>query len=219
MGMGFRTILIIEDDLSTRKLRATLLDMGRFQTLEAGDAESGLEMARRQPPHCILMDIRLPGMDGLAATRLLKADPRLRHIPVVAMTGFVGAEEERNALAAGCDGFLSKPFDTHGLLEYLERFLRRAEQGAEAAGTVERRARILIVDDEPGVVEAFAEQLRRAGYDCLQAAGGLSALRVAQEQSPALILLAVLMPDLDGFEVARRLKGNLRTAGLPILLG
>ena len=218
MGMGFRTILIIEDDLSTRKLLATLLDMGRFQTLEAGDAESGLEMARRQPPHCILMDIRLPGMDGLAATRLLKADPRLRHIPVVAMTGFVGAEEERNALAAGCDGFLSKPFDTRGLLEYLERFLRRAEQGAEAAGTAERRARILIVDDEPGVVEAFAEQLRRAGYDCLQAAGGLSALQAAQEQSPDLILLDVLMPDLDGFEVARRLKGNLRTAGIPIIL-
>src|SRR4030042_5026873 len=145
MGMGFRTILIIEDDLSTRKLLATLLDMGRFQTLEAGDAESGLEMARRQPPHCILMDIRLPGMDGLAATRLLKADPRLRHIPVVAMTGVLGAGEAPKALAAGCDGFLSKPFDTHGLLEYLERFLRRAEQGAEAASTAERGAARLVV--------------------------------------------------------------------------
>jgi two-component system cell cycle response regulator len=216
--MGFRTILIIEDDAATRKLLATLLAMGRFQTLEAGDAESGLELARRQPPHCILMDIRLPGLDGLAATRLLKADPRLRHIPVVAMTGFVGAEEESKALAAGCDGFLSKPFDTRGLLEYLERFLRRAEQGVEAVGTAERRARILIVDDDPGVVEAFAGRLGRAGYDCLRAEGGLSALQAAQEQSPDLILLDVLMPDLDGFEVARRLKGNLRTAGIPIIL-
>jgi two-component system cell cycle response regulator len=218
MGMGFRTILIIEDDATTRKLLVTLLGMGRFQTLEAGDAEAGLELARRHQPHCILMDIRLPGMDGLEATRLLKSDPQLRHIPVVAMTGFVGAEEERKALAAGCDGFLSKPFDTRGLLEYLERFLRKAEQGAEAASPSERRARILIVDDEPAVVEAFAEQLRRAGYDCLGAGGGLAALQAAQDEGPDLVLLDVLMPDLDGFEVARRLKGNLKTAGIPIIL-
>ncbi len=124
--MGFRTILIIEDEEATRTLLATLLGRGRFRTLEAGDAETGLELARRHRPHCILMDIRLPGMDGLQATRLLKADPQLRHIPVVAMTGFVGTEEERNALAAGCEGFLSKPFDTRGLLEYLERFLLKA---------------------------------------------------------------------------------------------
>jgi two-component system cell cycle response regulator len=216
--MGFRTILIIEDEEATRKLLATLLGMGRFQTLEAGDAEAGLELARRHRPHCILMDIRLPGMDGLAATRQLKSDPQLRHIPVVAMTGFVGAEEERKALAAGCDGFLSKPFDTRGLLEYLERFLRKAEESAVGAAPAERRARILIVDDEPGVVEAFAEQLRSAGYDCLRAAGGFAALQAAQDESPDLILLDVLMPGLDGFEVARRLKGNLKTAGIPIIL-
>jgi two-component system cell cycle response regulator len=216
--MGFRTILIIEDDEATRRLLATLLGLGRFQTLEAGDAEAGLELAQRHRPHCILMDIRLPGMDGLAATRLLKSNPLLRHIPVVAMTGLVGAEEERKALAAGCDGFLSKPIDTPSLLEYLERFLRKAEKSEAEAFLTERKARILIVDDEPGVAEAFAELLRRAGYDCLQAYGGLAALQAAQSEGPDLILLDVLMPDLDGFEVARRLKGNLQTAGIPIIL-
>jgi two-component system cell cycle response regulator len=214
--MAFRTILIIEDDEATRKVLGTLLAMGRFGTLEAGDAEKGLELARRHRPDCILMDIRLPGMDGLQATRLLKADPQLRHIPVVAMTGYVGAEEERKALAAGCEGFLSKPFDTHGLLEYLERFLLAAEKAG--AVPAERRARILIVDDEPRVVEVFERQLQNAGYDCLRSFGGLAALRLAQSEGPDLILLDVLMPDLDGFEVTRRLKGNLKTAGIPIIL-
>jgi two-component system cell cycle response regulator len=219
--MGFRTILIVEDEEATRTLLATLLGRGRYRTLEAADAETGVELARRHKPDCILMDIRLPGMDGLAATRLLKSDAELRRIPVVAMTAFVGTEEERNALAAGCEGFLSKPFDTRGLLEYLERFLLRAEQsgaGSHAGELAERTARILIVDDEPRVVEVFENQLRRAGYDCLRAYGGLSALQLAQNEGPDLILLDVLMEDLDGFEVTRRLKGNLKTAGIPIIL-
>jgi two-component system cell cycle response regulator len=152
----------------------------------------------------------------LAATRQLKSDPLLRNIPVVAMTGFVGAEEERNALAAGCEGFLSKPFDTRGLLEYLERFLLKAGRGAGGPG--EQRSRILIVDDEPQVVEVFERQLRQAGYECLRAFGGLAALQLAQSEGPDLILLDVLMEDLDGFEVTRRLKGNLKTAGIPIIL-
>jgi two-component system cell cycle response regulator len=221
--MGFRSILIIEDEEATRTLLATLLGRGRFRTLEAGDAETGLELARLHRPDCILMDIRLPGMDGLAATRLLKSDPQLRHVPVVAMTAFVGAEEERNALAAGCEGFLSKPFDTHGLLEYLERFLLKAEQAAAIAGSragaaADRRARILVVDDELQVVEVFEKLLRGAGYECLRAFGGIAALQLAQSEGPDLILLDVLMDDLDGFEVTRRLKGNLKTAGIPIIL-
>jgi two-component system cell cycle response regulator len=215
-GAGFRSILIVEDDEATRALLATLLGRGRFRTLEAVDAETGLQLASRHRPDCILMDIRLPGMDGLAATRLLKSDPQLRHIPVVAMTAFVGAEEERNALAAGCEGFLSKPFDTRGLLEYLERFLLRSGQAAGAPP--DRKARILIVDDEPQVVEVLERQLRAAGYECLRAHGGLPALQLAQGEGPDLILLDVLMEDLDGFEVTRRLKCNLKTAGIPIIL-
>ncbi len=235
--MGFRSILIVEDEEATRALLAALLGRGWFRTLEAADAETGLELAALHRPDCILMDIRLPGMDGLAATRLLKADPQLRHIPVVAMTGFVGAEEEAKALASGCEGFLSKPFDTRGLLEYLERFLLKAGQAAApggfpaaiagfrvgalaryGGGPAERRARILIVDDEPQVVEVFERQLQQAGYECLRAFGGIAALKLAQSEVPDLVLLDVLMEDLDGLEVARRLKGNLKTAGIPIIL-
>jgi two-component system cell cycle response regulator len=215
-GAGFRSILIVEDDEATRTLLATLLGRGRFRTLEAGDAETGLQLAGLHRPDCILMDIRLPGMDGLAATRLLKSEPQLRHIPVVAMTAFVGAEEERNALAAGCEGFLSKPFDARSLLEYLERFLLKS--GRSAGAPADRKARILIVDDEPQVVEVFERQLRGAGYECLRAFGGLAALQLAQSEGPDLILLDVLMEDLDGFEVTRRLKCNLKTAGIPIIL-
>ena len=209
-------ILIIDDDPATRKLLTALLARAGFRTLEAADAETGLSLAGRQPLACILMDLRLPGMDGLEATRLLKADPSLRHIPVVAITGQAGAEEEQRALAAGCDGFLSKPFDTHNLLEYLQRFLRRTEQAADTP--LGRRARILIADDEPTIVQLFDRELAQAGYERLPAHGGQEALRRAWADAPDLILLDVLMPDLDGFEVTRRLKGNLKTAEIPIIL-
>jgi len=211
-----KTILVIEDEESTRKLVGRVLGGGGFRVLEAADAETGLQLARAQPPDCILMDLRLPGLDGLQATRRLKADPRLASVPVVAVTALAGDEEEQRALAAGCDGFLAKPFEALDLLEHVDRFLRRAERarGAELG----RKARILVVDDEPAVVALFERQLQRAGYEPLSAQGGREALQRAWNDAPDLILLDILMPDLDGFEVTRRLKGNLRTAGIPIIL-
>jgi len=211
-----KTILVIDDDIGTRKLIGTLLDRGGFHMLEAGDAETGLALAQAQPPACILMDLRLPGLDGLAATRLLKADPRLESVPVVAITGLAGDENEQKALAAGCDGFLAKPFDVHNFLEYLQRFLRKTERAAEAPPV--RQARILIADDEPAIVNLFDRELAQAGYEPLPARNGQEALHRAWTDAPDLILLDVLMPDLDGFEVTRRLKGNLKTADIPVIL-
>jgi two-component system cell cycle response regulator DivK len=104
------TILIIEDNPSNMKLSRLLLENVGHTVRCAVDAEAGLAQARAEHPDLILMDIQLPGMDGLAATILLKQDPATAGIPVIALTALAMKEDEGKTMAAGCDGYISKPF-------------------------------------------------------------------------------------------------------------
>jgi two-component system cell cycle response regulator DivK len=109
--MKDNTILIIEDDKTNMCLIRSVLALGKCQILEAENAEKGIQLARKHQPDLILMDIRLPEMSGLEATRLLKDDSDLTNIPVVALTGYSREEDEHEAINAGCEAFLAKPID------------------------------------------------------------------------------------------------------------
>src|SRR5258707_12054716 len=102
-------VLIIEDNQLNLELITDLLEAKGFSILQARNAEDGLRLARQKLPDLILMDISLPGMDGLAATRTLKADPATCRLPVIALTAHAMRGDEAVALAAGCDGYLTKP--------------------------------------------------------------------------------------------------------------
>ncbi len=102
-------ILVVEDNQANMKLATTLLTKEGYEVVQAEEALGGIAIARQQLPDLILMDIQLPGMDGLAATRLLKEDPATRHIPVVALTAFAMKGDEERMLEAGCDGYIAKP--------------------------------------------------------------------------------------------------------------
>jgi len=119
-------ILIVEDNPVNLKLASELLEMEGYAVERAVDAERAQELLRAAVPDLILMDIALPGMDGLALTRRLKSDDRLKHVPVVAMTAFAMKGDEGKALAAGCDGYITKPIDTRRLPEQVAAFLRRS---------------------------------------------------------------------------------------------
>jgi two-component system cell cycle response regulator DivK len=105
------TILIVEDNVTNMKLSTFLLESADYTVLAATNAESGLTLARSERPDLILMDIHLPGMDGLEATALLKADETTRGIPVIALTALAMKGDEQRILAAGCDGYIAKPLD------------------------------------------------------------------------------------------------------------
>lgn len=105
-----KTILIVEDNLNHLKLAALLLQRFGYNVLEALDADEGLRLAREKHPDLILMDIQLPGMDGLTATRELKQDAATSAIPVIAVTSYLAEYPEREARAAGCAGFIAKPY-------------------------------------------------------------------------------------------------------------
>jgi two-component system cell cycle response regulator DivK len=103
------TILIVEDNTANMTLAHYLLESVGHRVLSATDAEAGLALARAEHPDLILMDIQLPGMDGLAATSELKADASTRDIPVIALTALAMKGDEERILAAGCDGYIAKP--------------------------------------------------------------------------------------------------------------
>jgi CheY-like chemotaxis protein len=109
------TVLIIDDQPVNLKLASRVLEFDGYRVLQAADAEEALAILAQARPHLILMDLALPGMDGLTLTRKLKAEPATQSIPIVAMTAFAMKGDEEKAVAAGCDGYLTKPIDTRKL--------------------------------------------------------------------------------------------------------
>lgn len=117
-------ILIVEDHPTNMRLAVFLLEKAGHQVVQASDAEQGLRLARTAHPDLILMDVQLPGMDGLTATRELKQDPATAHIPVIALTALAMRGDEAKMLEAGCDGYLTKPYGHAQLEEIVNRVLR-----------------------------------------------------------------------------------------------
>lgn len=109
-------ILVVEDNPDNMTLAVLLLQSAGYTVLQAADAEAGLTMAREELPGLILMDIQLPGMDGLEATALLKRDDATRAIPVIALTALAMKGDEARIRAAGCDGYIAKPMSSKTFL-------------------------------------------------------------------------------------------------------
>ena len=116
-------ILIVDDNSVNLKLATDVLEMEGYAVEKAVDAEQAQEMLKSATPDLILMDIALPGMDGLTLTRKLKADERLKHVPVVAITAFAMKGDEQKALDAGCNGYITKPIDTRKLPQQVAAYL------------------------------------------------------------------------------------------------
>jgi CheY-like chemotaxis protein len=126
--MAGERILIVDDNATNLKLVAYLMKANGYTVDTALDAESAIVAIRNNHPDVILMDIQLPGIDGLELTRRLKADPATRDIVIVAVTAYAMKGDQAKALAAGCDDYITKPIDTRALPETIARHLaRRAE--------------------------------------------------------------------------------------------
>ena len=118
------TALIIEDNRMNMQLATDLLDVAGFEVLQAFTAEEGLELAQTALPDVIVMDIGLPGMDGLEAVRRLRVGGETRHIPILVTTSHAMTEDREQAMAAGADVFITKPIDTRGFVEQVKRAIK-----------------------------------------------------------------------------------------------
>ena len=119
------TVLIVEDNAANLALAVVLLQSAGHLVLSATDAEAGLRLARDEQPNLILMDVQLPGMDGLDATVLLKRDDATRAIPVIALTALAMKGDEERIRAAGCDGYIAKPMRYRDFLAIIAAQLAR----------------------------------------------------------------------------------------------
>jgi CheY-like chemotaxis protein len=117
-----RRILVVEDQALNMDLLVQLLE-DEYEVLTATDGEAGIELADRERPDLILMDLSLPVIDGWEAARRLKANDQLRHIPIIALTAHVMMGDEERAKACGCDDYLTKPLDEDLLFDMMDRFL------------------------------------------------------------------------------------------------
>lgn len=127
-----KSILLVEDDNTNRKLVRVILGGKRYRIREAESAEQAMEMLRDAKPDLLLLDIRLGESSGLDVIRAIRADPAFDEVPAVAITAQAMKNDESRFLAAGFDGYLSKPLDTRRLPEVVERFLREGRRAGHA---------------------------------------------------------------------------------------
>ena len=118
-----KRILIVEDTEDNRQIVRDLMASVGYELIEAVDGATGVAMAAQYKPDLILMDIQLPVMDGYEATRLIKADPALLHIPIIAVTSYALSGDEAKTRAAGCNGYVAKPFSPRELLSKIREFI------------------------------------------------------------------------------------------------
>jgi two-component system cell cycle response regulator DivK len=118
-----KRILMVEDTEDNRQIVRDLMESVGYDLIEAGDGAAGVAMAAEHKPDLILMDIQLPVMDGYEASRQIKAQPELSHIPIIAVTSYALSGDEAKTRAAGCDGYVAKPFSPRELLAKINEFL------------------------------------------------------------------------------------------------
>ncbi|HEY0189839.1 MAG TPA: response regulator [Kofleriaceae bacterium] len=189
------SVLIIDDDPMVQHLVRGQLESEQFKVVSASDGVEGLTLARELRPTVILLDIHLPRLDGWTVLAELKSDPVLSQIPVIMMS----VEEQRaRGYSFGACEYLVKPVEPDRLVSVVRRAI------LPSAGDV------LIVDDDESTREVVSRHLRRAGYSTVEARDGEEALLRARVLTPGLVILDLLMPGVDGFEVLR----SLRTEGM-----
>ena len=199
-------VLVVEDDLRAAELLREYLTMGGYRVALVGSGHAGLGAAKRLQPHAITLDLGLPDMDGWEVLRRLKQDPDTQTIPVL----IVSAQEQgRLSFTLGAVDWLVKPVEPDRL--------RAALQRCQELGVSRRALRILVVDDEPVVLEALETLLTREGHQVLQAQDGETAVRQAEVERPDIILLDLHLPEMSGFEVVNRLRQIPGLEAVPVI--
>ena len=199
------TILVIEDDRRSAELLQLYLEDAGYRVAIARDGVDGLDLARRIAPTAVVLDVLLPRLNGWDVLARLKRDPDTAAIPVVV----VSMLDERGAgFALGAAEYLVKPVHHEELLRAVTRCVAPPAGGRT----------VVAIDDDPVELDLVEAVLGPQGWSVIRALGGEEGVRVVARERPAVVLLDLLMPDVDGFEVVERLRADPRVADVPIVV-
>ena len=196
-------VLVVEDDSNAYELIASALGSAGYLAIRARHGDEALRLAKDSRPAAVTLDLVLPGMDGWEVLKRLKNDDATRQLPVVILSMI---DNRDLGMALGADDYFVKPVDRTRLLHRLKEI------------TAGRGKRLLVIDDDATVHDLLEEDLSALGYALDKTFSGEDGLRAAEERSPDVIILDLMMPGMSGFEVAGSLKQNPRTANIPILV-
>ena len=197
-------VLVIDDDATARELISDHLKAGGFSVVTAAGGVEGIKLAKELQPTAITLDVMMPDLDGWSVLAALRQNPELADIPVI-MVSIV--DDKRRGIALGAAGYLTKPIDR----ERLHRLVRRFQAPTRAT-------RVLMVEDDASQRERMLGWLERPHWIVREAANGREALDLLREEKPDVILLDLMMPEMDGFEVVAALQGDKDWRDIPVIV-
>jgi two-component system cell cycle response regulator len=210
--MSAARILVVDDHPTNLKLVCDLLRSEGHEIFEATETQAAQRIIDEHPLDLVLLDLALPGMDGLTFTRQLRAQPRTRHLAIVALTAFAMVGDEEKARAAGCDGYITKPIDTRALPGQVAAYLPHPGPDRPKSGM-----KILVIEDTPSELKLARLILTGEGHEVSGVDAAEAAFQAVRENRPQLILLDMMLPGMHGLELARRLKTDPETRDIHIV--
>ncbi len=201
-----KSILIVEDEEVFRKSAAEAARAQGFETIEAGDAETALEILKQHSPEAIMLDVKLPGLSGMTLLEEIKNMPNLRHIPVHMISGM---DFQKNALRMGAVGYLGKPVTMTGMRSALERIEHVISQKVK---------RLLIVEDDPTQRKAITELIKGQDTEITSVESGSEALPLIRSGRFDCVILDLNLKDMNGLDLLEKLHDEQRLTLPPIIV-
>ncbi len=200
-------ILVVDDDLATTLVLKGLLMANGYNVILSNSGSEAIRFARERTPDLVILDVRMPELDGLQVTDILHHDPETREIPILILSV---ADAEDEAYAAGASEYLSKPVELDKLQNTVQRMLMQQN-------VLKRFFKVLIIDDDPAIRAVCREVLEKQGYAVQEASTGKEGLDLLAKTSVDVVLLDVMLPDFDGFQITEKIRSNRALADLPII--
>jgi PAS domain S-box-containing protein len=198
-----QTVLVVDDDPAARDMLTRYLAREGYHVVTAADGQEALRLVKQVRPRAVTLDVMMPGMDGWAVLTALKADPELADIPVI----IVSIIDDKNlGHALGASDYLTKPLERDRLLETVRR---------RCGGT---SGPILVAEDEPATRDMLRRVLEKGGWTVVEAGNGREALDIVTRQRPALVLLDLMMPEMDGFEFLDEMRQRPELQSIPVVV-
>ncbi|MBN1384346.1 MAG: response regulator [Elusimicrobia bacterium] len=201
-------ILVVDDDEDLARIIKRHLEKEKYEITIAHSGAEAVKKAIEIKPQLITLDILMKGMDGFAVAELLKQNPDTKDIPIVIVSAIF---EKEKGYKLGAVDYITKPFDPDKLIASIKNI------EVQIQAQMSKR-KVLVVDDDPDIVMVLTISLNEKGYSVLNAYDGLQAVALAKKENPDIIVLDLMLPEIDGFEVIKMLKKDPGTAHIPIIV-